>query len=494
MTIMLLANVGNRDVGVTREIPIPGEVNPLWNDKASRRAMGRAILENWEACRPHLSLPIIGKAVDYILDREGTIDRIILIASDQSGVPDVSDYHLAQDTIELAHVVSRYLTATCGLPEETITTWTIERNPADYGGMQTFFRARLRALKEEEQAPGLRAYLEVSGGTPAMTSMLLTVGAEVFGLDAYPLYVSQYEETPFQLDLGRRVVAESLQDVIRENTRLYAYHAAARTLASNLELLDAFCPAEAIHAVCAYAHQRLNFNFEEAQSALTPALEGARHEDLGTLALSEAEHYGRTEWLLHEILFNAEIRLRIGAYGDFLVRVFRFDEAILRYMARRLGARLVDRKGEPDEHGEFLDPDWLNGKPGLQDYFDTKHVRRGDEGRISANRFVLNLTVVYLARQQDDQAADQARKKLGKLQRLSSVRNESFAVHTFDGVSSQRIAAAFTGRGDAESGETQLVKIVNRMREVCELATGQPVAEINPYDRINARILDLLDA
>jgi hypothetical protein len=323
--------------------------------------------------------------------------------------------------------------------------------------------------------------------------MLLTVGAEIFGLDAYPLYVSQYEETPFQLDLGRQVVAESLQSVIRENAKIYAYHAAVRTLASNLELLKAFCPAASLHAVCTYAHQRLNFNFEEAQAALAPALDAARHEDLSALALSESEHYGQTEWLLREILFNAEVRLRTGAYGDFLVRVFRFDEAILRYMARkRLGARLVDRKGEPDENGEFLDPDWLGEKPGLQDYFDSKHVRRGDD-RVSANRFVLNLTVAYLARQQDDQAINQARKKLGKLQQLSSVRNKSFAVHTFDGVSPQRIAAAFPGHDDAEGSEAQLNQIVDRMREVCELATGQPVAAINPYDRINTMIEDLLD-
>jgi hypothetical protein len=430
--------------------------------------------------------------VDHIFAKEGRIDRVILIASDQSEVAGVSDRHLAQDTIELAEVVRRRLVEAHGLPEASITTWTVAQNPADYGGMQAFFRERLAALRAEE--PAGRAYLEVSGGTPAMTSMLLTVGAEVFGLDAYPCYVSQYEETPFQLDLGRQVVAESLQDVIRENAKLYAYHAAARTLASNLELLKTFCPAASLHAVCTYAHQRLNFNFEEAQAALAPALDAARHKDLPTLALSESKHYDQTEWLLHEILFNAEIRLRTGAYGDFLVRVFRFDEAILRYLARGLGTQLVDRKGKPDEHGEFLDPMWLDEKPGLQTYFDSKHVRRGNDGRISANRFVLDLTAVYLAREQDNQAANQARKKLGKLQQLSSVRNQSFAVHTFDGVSSQRIAAAFTGHDDAEGSDAQLQQIVDMMREVCELATGQPVAEVNPYDRINALIEDLLDA
>jgi hypothetical protein len=120
MTILLLANIGNRDVWVDKEAPIPGDIHPVWNQKASRRALGEALQQNWVDCRLYLSLPIIGKAVDHILQQEGRIDRVVLISSDQSESEGVSKHHLAQDTCELAPVVGRLLEEVYGLNGDAI--------------------------------------------------------------------------------------------------------------------------------------------------------------------------------------------------------------------------------------------------------------------------------------------------------------------------------------------------------------------------------------
>ena len=115
MTVLLITNVGNRDVWIDKNAPIPGEAHPAWNKNASRRALGEALQRDWTACQSHLALPIIGKAVQYARERSGALDGVVLIASDQSGSQDVADVHRQQDTCELVPVVSRLLAEQHGI-------------------------------------------------------------------------------------------------------------------------------------------------------------------------------------------------------------------------------------------------------------------------------------------------------------------------------------------------------------------------------------------
>jgi len=487
MNTILIANIGNRDVWVDKGAPIPGKVNPRWNKDASRRALGEALQTNWPACQPYLSLPIIGKAVNYVRQQSDQLDQVVLISSDQSGREGVAGHHLAQDTCELAPVVERLLVEQYEITADGITHLAVRDNPADYSDMRGFFRQHLAGLCDEH--PGATFYLEVSGGTPAMTSMLLTVGAELFGLDAHPLYVSEQEEQPFPLDLGRRLVADSLVKTIEANLDIYAYHAAANTARNNLDLLRDFVPVDPLLAALEYARQRINFNFDRARGALNEVSVIDWAERLEELDAGLGE--GQPEWLLREICHNAQVKLNTGAYGDFLTRMFRFDEATLRYTACKLGARLIDEKENPDADGEFLDAGWLDSESDLEKYLDSKKVRRNNAGLIKTTRFVFSLIVAFWSKRRSDPALQALRKHLNKIDKLSAVRNKSFAVHTFEGVSRQRMAEAFIGPG-AMGTDEEIDQIWNVVRAACEVATGQPLDETNPYTTINQLILELL--
>jgi hypothetical protein len=488
MTILLLANIGNRDVWVDKDAPIPGDVHPLWNQKASRRALGEALQQNWTECRPYLSLPIIGKAVDHILQQEERIDYVVLVSTDQSRNEGVSEHHLAQDTCKLAWAIEHLLDEVYGSNVNAIMHRTVQGNPADYGEMEAFFQQHLPELRKQYR-DGI-FYLEVSGGTPAMTSMLLTVGAEVFGLDARPLYISEHEEDPFSLDLGRRTVAESLKRVVRENADIYAYHAAAQTVRDNLDLLRDFAPADTLLAVLEYARKRINFNFDQALEVLRSVPHDQVTDRLEQLA--DDLHPDQMWWLLHEIVYNAEVRLEVGAYGDFLVRLFRFDEATRRYTANRLGARFVDWNGNLDDDGELVDLKWLESKPALEEYFDEKDVNYDHKGRVRATRFVMDLLISFLAREMEKKEPQILLKRLGKIYQLVNVRNQSFATHTFDGITRDRMVRAFTGRPDASGTDEALEKITSTVREACQLATGRGFEPPSPYQTINDLINDLL--
>jgi hypothetical protein len=145
----------------------------------------------------------------------------------------------------------------------------------------------------------------------------------------------------------------------------------------------------------------------------------------------------------------------------------------------------VDWEREPDPNGEVVDPAWLQRKPGLEDYFKKKDVRRTGDGRVKATRFVLSLLVAFLADEQDKSAPRKLLKTLGKINQLSAVRNSSFATHTFDGVTVERMAAAFSGCPNAPGDEEALDTIMSTVEEACELATGRPMAPVNPYDKLN---------
>jgi hypothetical protein len=482
VTVLLIANIGNRDVWVDEGAPIPGEVNPQWNKSASRRALGRALQHEWAACRPYLRLPIIGKAVDHARGEPGPPVGVVLVSSDQSGREDVSRHHLAQDTCELAPVVERLLIERHGIAAEAITHWTVTGNPADYGGMQAFFRQHLSALREEH--PQATLYLEVSGGTPAMTSMLLTVGAQIFGLDARPLYVSEHEERPFPLDLGRRMVADSLIRTVKANLDIYAYHAAAQTARHNLALLREFVPADPLLAALEYARQRRNFDFKEAweTSASIADLEWGRR--LRAIAADAQELTPAT--LLRESIFSARLAYETGNLFDFVVRVFQFVEGAWRTLALKLGVQF-EHNGKPNPYGKELAAQWVQDHQSLIDGLVQDGVRLE-----TVNRYVLDRLVSALHEQIEGQPYQEALAVLRRLEQVGDLRNR--VVHQYHRITLELLRDTYYAkkRERKHHPPEDAIDIVQAMKAVWSTATGRPLVGPNPYDVINHLILDML--
>ncbi len=479
MAAVLLANIGNRDVWVGRACPIPGEIHPQWNREASRRALGEALLKDWDACREHLDLPIIGKGVRYIRRREGKVDHVVLISSDQSGREGVAEKHLAQDTCTLAPVVERLLVERMGLAEDAVIHLTADR-PADYSAMREFFRRELPLLRE--RFPDARFYLEVSGGTPAMTSMLLVVGVETFGMDAHPFYVSEHEEEPFLLGIGRQLVAESLLGVVRENVSRYAYLAARQTLEDNRDLLEEFVALEPLLALLDHAVCRRNFDFAGAYAAVERLEDPAWKERL--LAVCADLKEPTREVLLRETVFNARLAYEVGNLWDFVVRVFQFVEGMLRYLALRLGVRFEDESGEPDEDGERLAGGWMEENRALCDALRSEGVRLE-----TVNRYVLRRLVGKLGQEQWKEVLT----LLDRLEEVGNLRNR--VVHRYHPITLELLRDTYypRKRDRKRHPPEDAVHIIQVMEEVWSGATDQPFAPEHAYTVINRMALEILE-
>ena len=484
MTVLLLANVGNRDVRIDKTAPIPGEVHPVWNKAASRRALGEALIRDWAACKPHLGLPIIGKAVDHVRQQSGQLDSVILISSDQSSQKGASDHHLAQDTCELAPAVERLLVEQYGLGSGTVIHWTVPSNPADYGNMRAFFQERLAVLRHEQ--PNATFYLEVSGGTPAMTSMLLTVGAETFGLDAHPIYVSEHEERPFSLDLGRRTVANALVKTVRANLDIYAYHAAANTVRDNQDLLREFIPVAPLLAVLEYARQRINFDFKDAGEIAVSVTDLTYGDRLRAIA-ADVQNPTPT-MLLRESVSSTQLAYAVGNFFDFVVRVFQFVEGAWRNLALELGVQF-EHNGTPNPYGKELASAWIQNHQSTVDRLERDGVRLE-----TVNRFVLGKLVTVLHERVEDNRYQGALNMLKKLETVGDLRNR--VVHQYHHITLELLRDTFYPKKKDQKRHPpeDAIDIVDAMKAVWSIATGQPFDETNPYDAINDMILEILAA
>jgi hypothetical protein len=454
MSTAFITNVGNRDVYIEEHPNLPTD----------SRTLGNVILKDWDDLRPHLRLPILIKALDWALHRhDGVLDHIVLFASDQ---PESSRYH-SSDTLPFAQVVERYIREVYGDEiANRVEIVIIDGNPADYDAMMRFYAQSLLALQQYQTV-----YLQVSGGTPAMSFMLLWQGVEKLREAAQPLYVIQEHKTPLSLNIGQTLLVWALVDDLMDSARLYQYQAASSLLRKNAELLSRqIRHYKGVVQLAEHAAHRMNFRFDLAEKALMGV---DRHlpAEHRTFALSIMDEMSERDgmWLLREEVFAAEIDHSNGALREMIGHVFAFLEELLYQYALKMDAGIL-----PDGK---IDMGWLDSEPELKAYLvDEKNVRL-DRG---ANTFVLDLILAFYAKR--DPALKQKRKAISKMiEALRPIRNRM--THDHGGVSDADVEKAY---GAA------LSDLLAELRQMYADIAGRELGP-NPFDRVNQIIKTLTD-
>lgn len=450
-SVVFVANVGSRDVQVQGVANLPRD----------SRTLGETILSDWTQYRSQLVLPILAKALDWVLKmNENAVSRIILFASDQR---DSQFRHT--DTLPFAQIIQRMIDDKYGATiSQRVQIVSIDSNPADYDGMLHFYAQHLQSL-----AGNQRVYLEVTGGTPAMSFMLLWQGVELLGEYAYPLYVLQNQTRPLNLTIGRELKAKSLISDIKLTLASHQYKASQGLLERSKGFLnEVLAHPEAVQRLIAFALARYNFNFGEAERALSE-IERYVPNHLRPQALTLAEDIGQRDdiWLLREEIYAAELDFRNGAYKDALANVFAFYEGALRLLALHYGMKLVDNRK--------IDPEWLASIPKLADYFKEKSI---DTNR-NVTTFVFERYLGFRAR--SDASIKPLSEAIEAFKALAAVRNE--AIHNHNGVAENDIHQAYTGGISA---------VLAALRDFMQ-RLQRPVMSDNPYDALNRLVLELLD-
>jgi len=489
MTVLLLANVGNRDVRLTDHRLLPEREDPSWWN--SVRRLGDELGANLDRYADAIELPLLHPTLDWLLTERNIAPndiQVVLFASDQP-------YRLTlerdwlKDTSPFAQVIRELLERKYKITKRFIKT--IEGSPADYANMLAFYMRTLPQIAAKVP-PDSEVFLEVSGGTPAMSSMLIVAGVEVFGEQVHTLYLEQDARHPSEIGVAQQLFARKSRETLLGQIELYAYNAALQTVERYGGLIaPGNHKRELLACLLRYADRRLAFDFRRARTALHGAL------GLSTGNMQAQVRY----WLrelespdtaknLSEVIHSAAIKLHLGDYADFTQRIFRFQEGAFRYLAEQMGMRY----GKSDE---FLDESWRKSLPHLDHFLN--HYRRGHNGQMlaetdndilvsttrSLNRFNLGAIVEYFV--QHDPAWDNQRatvEKLFTLSRVADLRNKGLAGHGFDGIGLEDLEEAYAG--SAES-------LLEQLRTIYTGIFGKPPSE-DPYQAINALLVEIIEA
>lgn len=482
MNVLLLANVGNSDLRLERPDLLPTHDDPDW--WRSIRRQGEEINQNFDRYGDALTLPLLGPTVRWILDNEGVAGsdlHVVLFASNQAYHPTI-EHEWLRDTLPVAKVIRQVLSRPpYGIPKKQIHTEAIDGIPADYSNMLSFY-ARTLPERQRYVDADTRVYLEVSGGTPAMTSMLIVMGVEVFGESVRTLYVDRGATVPYEVNVSRELFARKSRDVLRNQIALYAYAVAQRTLEASGALITSDSgQRELMHKLLTYADRRLAFDFKRALDAL----QEARKRALG-VQQAQIQHWLReleepdAASNLAELIHSTRIKQFFGDYADFVQRIFRFQEAAFRHMAERMGLQYTK------SDGQYASQNWLESVPGLGKFLDM--YRNRQTGRVNTidlsrplNRVSLGAIVDYFVQNVPEWShwqgvADQ----LHALSAVADLRNSGLAGHGFRGIGETDIEDAFGG-----TAADLLACLTTIYETIFEDAPGD-----DPYAAVNA----LLDA
>ncbi|MBX0330708.1 hypothetical protein K2Z83_23915 [Oscillochloris sp. ZM17-4] len=448
---LLICNVGGADL-ICADLP---------KERRGERGWAEEVLARYDELRPLLRLPIIGKALAYLASQGLAVDAVVLIASDQPVAAPAGPRFWESDTCHTAAVIARMLADGAAghppLPVHQITTWVIADesgvggDPSDYDLVLGFLERRLAALTAA--TPDGPAFLEVTGGTPAMTTGLLIAGTEAFGPRAELLSIHPRRPLPSALNTGRRLLAAPLRATLRSNAATCAYDAALATLRANRDTIaDRLAPGavETIEALLDYARCRYSFDFPGARAALatlrdpTPPLPpqrerglgGEGHPSIADLAAQVAAP-DRAD-LLAEVVHGAVARYQAGLYADFLTQLVRFEENLLRLLCLDRGVRFTARQdGGDDDDGSLISRAWLRAQPFTlsRDY---------DDGRDRPTSRALLRELLGLLAHAHGENLRPLLADLDQLRPLVYLRNE--LTHSLDGVRQRDLAERFAGR------------------------------------------------
>ncbi len=485
MTICVLCNLGLRDVRFDGDPITPA------------RVQGKVLVERKDLASAHFSFPILQSSLAYILNRHSHgIDQLIIFATDQ---PEESEHH-KNDTLYFADLVQQHLATVCNGQVHSMLVKLIQHiNPSFYDEALEVFDTLLADVPKLDIDA---CYILLGGGIPACNTALLFHGVRYYGDRLHVIYTpeggsSQEIRASSQVEAGFQEAA-----AIKHLERL--------DFANAVPILAKLNIQRGLHHLAEYAAQRFNFDFSSAQTTLDAVRrEGDTEvrrfvERKQTLLILDAQAIEDQQKpltpqqilaLLCELHWNAAITYQHHRYADFLGRVYRFQEAVLRYLIEMIFKLSTDLK--PALRQKTL-TEWESGIKAHVELWETLEQTKVENKPLDwrmINRPTYQAMLSYALKQ--NRAADgtslmtpgeQKQReaildRLNKLNRLVELRHRTIIGHDFQGVSAELIAQYFTPSGDEQTPVDRLATILRML---------QADIQKSPYDAISSFICNRL--
>jgi hypothetical protein len=458
MSILVLCNVGARDVTVDGKVLRPA------------REEGQRLLDEYADVAPHLAFPIIEPCLRYIIEQHpasevqlGGVDRLVLFGTDQA-----DPTYRSSDTLYFAELAVRRLPELLGSRVRSIERQVIRGiNPALYDeAFEKYDELLIKSPRAEVEA----CYVVIAGGIPACNTALLLQGVRHHGDRLRVVYLPQGGE-PQELRVGLQVIS-----AFREAAAIE--HLERLDFANALPRLERLEVDPGLVGLAAYAAQRWAFDFRSAQATLLQALrDGDRpvrefiqrrlRHDLDPLLAEARPEFDRRDGsherlaaLLRELYWNAAITYRHRRYADFLGRVYRFQEAVLRYLVERIFGLPTDLKPAVREANLARWNEGIQANPQLMAFLEARTVEEEplDWKKIARPTYKALLSYATdevlgldaggkpLLSPGERGRYDALLDRINAFDRLVELRHRTIIGHDFEGVSEAEVLKHYTGR------------------------------------------------
>jgi hypothetical protein len=428
--ILFLSNIGNSDLGKD-EKPIfnPREHNIF---EESKKLYESGDFYNLE---PILLKKKIEKLNNPINDLE-----IVLFATMQ-------EEENPQDTYYIAKIVKELLIKDFPNLKDKIKIERISRNPADYGEMIEYYAEKLDKFNDDYD----RVYLGITGGTPAQISSLIINGVLKWEEKVRTIYKPRGKE-PKENKIGEKIfkILKSKEFEAFKKSHMYDL---ASELVMRFKLVDNW---ECEYHYLKGLHYKKLFDFKRAKEEFNIALEFADLEyqekiskELGILEeLSKEpksldERIKKYALLIDLLIDNAIMKWENGEYVDFVGRIFRIEEALLRVIFEREFKIGTDKESFEDfkkfliEHEDIVEF--------IKKELDLKELEP------KPTRKVLFGILMYMVKKMDKgKELRNIYEPIKRIEKLGDLRNTSIIAHGFDGISKEDIIMHYNKNNEDE--------------------------------------------
>ncbi|GAB4458753.1 MAG: hypothetical protein OHK0041_23450 [Anaerolineales bacterium] len=473
MSILVLTNIGSRDVLLKGE-----EIRPA-------RDEGKRLSEEYDSCAAQLSFPIVEPVLRYLLDRHPSeVIDLYLFGTDQD-----NPKFQSTDTLYFTRLMARRLPEVLGKGVRAQAVDVQGINPSYY---DLAFESYGRLLADLPETEISACYVALAGGIPACNTALLLQGVRRYGDRLQVIYTPMGGE-PIPIRAGKQILDSFREAAVLQNLKQLNF-------ANVLPLLRDLRVSPGLIHLAEYAARRLEFDFQAARQSLEEALahgsdeirnfigEKLRHE-LDSL-LGETDSRTRLVTLLHELNWNAAICWQRRRYADFLARVYRFQEAVLRYLVERIFGLPTDMSLAAKEETRKRWEEGIRAIPGLIAYFqplssDGEKLDWRVNGRVTHKALIAFALreggePVALPEAQQKHIAALA-ERVNALDRLVDLRHRTIVGHDFQGGSEEAILQASPrGKTPAEALD-EIVRMV-----AADAALG--ATDGSPYEQITVFI------
>ncbi len=485
MRVVYMANVGTRDLikdGRWSSIDIDGRREP------NCRADGQQWLQDFDAVCGQLDAPILLPGLHHVLQLTAVVD-VLLFYSNQDET--AAERYRRSDTVHFAQVLQRLLPRRLPGKIGEVKLAQLLGSPADYNHTLPFFAERLPQLVAPDSVDAV--YVAPVGGADASN-----VGLTINAVHCYREMCQFIYVTPdggvHRLNLHRELLGNYARQEADAQLRRHDYVALRDTL-RRARL------GESWHQhLCDYADRRTRFDFQRAYKALNAAVAAS---DSGETIVrlqrlrqslqpfvtppspptSASDAAVWESWfqnqraLLSELLFNLRLKAGQCEWVDFLGRLFRLREALLRLVFELACRHSTEKHGH-----QFTDfAKGVQADPKLQRFMDEKGADYTD-----VNHRTLSLALEYWVtlggQGQEYGPLHSLGKKIG-WDELTQLRNKSIAAHGYAGVSEEDVVRA---------GKMQVHDLLDKLRDALTCVGAANVTAEDPYAAVQSMLREVI--